>query len=69
VPAGGRPVLLLAACQIRREGFACARGDELLGDLGLALQPGKPSGPYIAATGSLRSSRCRIVAMTWRLAR
>jgi hypothetical protein len=45
VPAADRPVLLLAACQIRREGFAGARGDELLGDLGLALQPSKPQRP------------------------
>jgi hypothetical protein len=28
-----------------------------------------PSGPYIGTTGSPRSSRSRIVAMSWRLAR
>jgi hypothetical protein len=38
--------------------------DEVFGDLDLALQPGKPSGPCIGTTGSPRSSRPRITAMT-----
>jgi hypothetical protein len=42
--------------------------DQLLGDLGLALQPRKPSGPYMGTTGSPRFSRVRMTAMTWRLA-
>jgi hypothetical protein len=42
--------------------------DELLGDLGLALRQASPSGPYIRVTGSPRSSRARITAITWRLA-
>jgi hypothetical protein len=43
--------------------------DELFGDLGLPLQPGKLQRPYIGTIGSPRSSRPRITAITCRLAR
>jgi hypothetical protein len=41
---------------------------ELFGDLGLPLQNTSPSGPYMGTTGSPRSSRCCITAVTCRLA-
>jgi len=45
-----------------------AGADELFGDVGLALQPDKPQRPYEGTTRSPRSSRPRMVAITWRLA-
>jgi hypothetical protein len=41
--------------------------DELLGDLGLRCSQASPSGPYIGTTGSPRSSRWRMTAITRRL--
>jgi hypothetical protein len=41
-----------------------AGADELFGDFGLALQPGKPQGSYIGTTDSPRSGRPRMTAIT-----
>jgi hypothetical protein len=43
-------------------------GDQLLGDLGLALQPGQPGSRYIRATSSPAASRLRMTPMICRLA-
>ena len=43
-------------------------GDQLLGGLGLALQPGQPGSWYIRATVSPAASRSRMTTITWRLA-
>jgi hypothetical protein len=70
VPATDRHL----ACEIRGTaidpgcGSISGASTELLGDLGLALQPRNPSGPYIGTTGFPRSSRPGISAITRRLA-
>jgi hypothetical protein len=43
-------------------------GEQLLGGLGLAFQPGQTRPWYMRATSSPASSRWRVVAMSWRLA-
>jgi hypothetical protein len=43
-------------------------GEQVLGRLGLAFQPGQPASWYMRATPSPAASRWRMTAMTWRLA-
>jgi hypothetical protein len=57
-----------SAGALRGGGWSLAGADELFGDVGLALQPGKPQRPYIGTTRSPRPNRCRITAITSRLA-
>jgi hypothetical protein len=43
-------------------------GHELLGDLGLSLQPGSPGSRYMRATAWPAANRSPMTAITWRLA-